>query len=272
MSEALAPPSAAERAVFDDDSTPEHPGPASANGLAGHDSLIDLLHEAATRADGLDVIDEALRLVAGHFSLQDVVVAVDTDTIGVQIFRLKTNPIDAAEFERVRNGESFFSVPDVVPATIKRLVAGIAEVALAVQLAHRHQIRDPWTGLLTRGVFNEALRSAAAQSSRYGWTFTVMVLRISRGQEPGEAEVRRLGHAFARALRSGDAGGRLRRATFMALLPNASAESPHALVRRFMEESGTGADAIDYASATAPNDSVDPAELFRLAASRMRDA
>jgi GGDEF domain-containing protein len=249
-----------------------HAGPASANGQVGHDGLIDLLHDVATRADGLDVIDEAIRLIAEHFSLQDLVVAVDTDTIGMQIFRLKRDPIGEAEFDRVCGGESFISVPDVVPATIKRLVAGIADAAIAVQLARRHQVRDPWTGLLTRGVFNEALRSAGAQSSRYGWTFTVLVLRIGGGEEPGEAEVRRLGHAFARALRSGDAGGRLRRATFMALLPNASAESPHALVRRFMEESGTSADAIDYASATAPNDSVDPAELFRLAASRMRDA
>jgi len=272
MSEALASPSAAERVVVEDDSAPGRPGPGSANGQVGHDGLIDLLHDVAEQAEGLDVIHEAIRLVADHFSLQDVVVAVDTDTIGVQIFRLKTDPIGAAQFDRVRSGESFISVPDVVPATIKRLVAGIADVAIAVQLARRHQVRDPWTGLLSRGVFNEALRSAAAQSSRYGWTFTVMVLRIGRGEEPGEAEVRRHGHAFARALRSGDSGGRLRRATFVALLPNASAESPHALVRRFMDESGTSADEIDYASATAPNESVDPAELFRLAASRMRDA
>jgi GGDEF domain-containing protein len=185
------------------------------------------------------------------------------------VFRLGHRSVGLAELDRLRP-EGFASEPDTVPPVARRLVTGIAELALATQAARHHLVRDPLTGLHSLDLFNEALRAAAAQSSRYGWTFSVMALRvpIPEGQ-PGEPEVRRLGRAFARALRSGDTGARLHQGTFVALLPSASAESLHALVRRFSEESGTPVAGIQFASATTPNDSVDPAELFRLARSRL---
>jgi hypothetical protein len=270
MSEAVAPhsPPTAIGSERDDGA----PSDGVTGPRPGPDEWIALLRMAATETLGIDVIYDLLASVAQRFGLEDAVLAIRDETLGTQAFRLGRSPIGRDELDRVQDGATFVSTPDVVPPGAQRLIAGIAEVALATHLAQRHVVRDPSTGLLSRPVFNEALRAAAAQSSRYGWTFTVMVLRLNSPSETLAGwRVRRLGYAFGRALRSGDTGGRLYRSTFTALLPNATAEALHALVRRFAEESGLPTDSISYASATAPNDSVDPAELFRLAGSRLQN-
>lgn len=266
MSEAITPPPQAGAAVA---SEPLPSPPAPDTRPAGPNPLVSLLHKAA-ETPGIDVIYEALDLVAEHFHLEDAVVMVPSEVLGRQAFRLGRLPLGPAQLAALGDGTTFVSVPDAVPESLQRLVSGLSEVALSTHLAQRHLIRDPATGLLSRGVFNEALRSAAAQSSRYGWIFTVMVLRVA-GEEPPVRQVRRLGYAFGRALRTGDTGGRLRGATFTALLPNATADSLHALVGRFSEESGVPIESVQFASATAPKDSVDPAELFRLAGSRLHE-
>jgi GGDEF domain-containing protein len=266
MSEAVAPHSLPSGAVASDVKADKR---TTSTARPGPDEWIGLLHEAASDVAGIDVIYDALALVAQRFALDDVVVVLTNETLGTQFFGLGRRPIGPSDLKRIEDGTTFYSTPDTVPAGAQRLITGIAEVALSTHLAQRHVVRDPSTGLLSRQVFNESLRAAAAQSSRYGWTFTVMVLRVDDAQN--DRAIRNLGYAFGRALRSGDTGGRLYRSTFTALLPNATAESLHALVHRFAEESGLRRDAIRYASATAPNDSVDPAELFRLAGSRLQD-
>ncbi len=268
MNEAIAPhPPTGGVVASDPDSTDQ----ALETRRAATHPLVSLLHRAAGDTPGIDVVYEALDLVAEHFHLEDAIVLVRSEALGPQAFRLGRRPVGRAELGPLRGGADFVSTPDSVPQPMQRLVAGISEVALATHLARRHLVRDRTTGLLSRAVFNEALRSAAAQSSRYGWIFTVMVLRVP-GAPASEGETRRLGYAFGRALRTGDSGGRLRGTTFTALLPNATADALHALVRRFSEESGVPADSLEFASATAPKDSIDPAELFRLAASRLHEA
>jgi GGDEF domain-containing protein len=260
MSEAAAPPQAARASAGA--VTPEGslgPGP---------NEWIDLLHRAASETHGLDVIYELLDLVAERFGLDDLTVVVSNESLGPQAFRLGRHAIDPGLAEVVRSGTALLAKPTPVPPGAQRLVLGLVDVALATQLARRRLVRDPATGLLTAPVFNAALRAAAAQSSRYGWTFTVVLLRIAADQR-AEAQIRRLGQAFARALRSGDTGGRLFHSTFAALLPNATGPALEALIERFRDEAQLAGESLRYASATAPDDSVDPVELLRLAGSRL---
>jgi GGDEF domain-containing protein len=272
MSEAAGPTTASATSVADRRAPDGRTGPDTAP-RPGPDEWISLLQRAAGDSVGIDVIYELLGLVAQRFSLDDLTVVVTDELLGTQAFRLGRRPIGPADLPLLQAGSGLTSAPNEVPSGAQRLVLGLVEVALATHLSQRKLLRDPATGLLSRAVFNESLRSAAAQSSRYGWTFTLLLLRIGKPDaRPSERETRRLGHAFARALRSGDTGGRLYRETFTALLPNATAESLHALVLRFREESGLGEQDARYASATAPNDSVDPAELLRLAGSRLEGA
>lgn len=268
MSEALAA-HPAESVVLSGSGQPmngEHPADGSST-VQGE--LVNLLHELGG-ASGLDVLYRALDMTAAGYGLDDLVVALHDDAAGRQVFRLQRRPVGRDELERLGEAPSLLAVPDAVPPEVAGTLLAVAAAALAIQIAHRQQLRDPLTGLLRRGVFNEALRSAAAQSSRYGWTFTVALVQVDGNDGSEATEIRHLGHAFGRALRSGDTGTRLQRSVFAALLPNATSESLHAFVRRFGEESRVEERALQVASATAPNESIDPAELFRLAAARLQ--
>lgn len=248
------------------------PDPAAVAPGPGPDEWIGLLHRAADGAYGLDVIYDLLELVAARFALDDLIVAVTNETLGPQAFRLGRRPIGSDGRELLDSGPGLIAAPRAVPPGAQRLVLGLVEVVLTTELARRHVIRDPSTGLLSLPVFNETLRSAAAQSARHGWSFTVLLLEIDAGGHPERpAELQRLGRSLGRVLRTGDAGTHLRRSTFTALLPNATRESLDDLVGRFREESGLADGALRYASAITPQDSVDAAELLRLASSRLRD-
>ncbi|MGH9047198.1 MAG: hypothetical protein ACRDVW_07780, partial [Acidimicrobiales bacterium] len=193
MNEALAPHPPPGGAVASQDEPPGAHRPAEQRRLDPNE-LFDLLHTAAGGSPGIAVIYEALDLLASQFGLEDALVVVDNETLGTQAFRLQRQSIDRADLDKI-GSRGFFSTPDVVPVPIQRLVTGIAEVVLGTHLAQRHLVRDRATGLLSRSVFNEALRSAAAQSSRYGWIFTVMVLRVAGAESMGEGDIRRLGYA-----------------------------------------------------------------------------
>jgi hypothetical protein len=216
------------------------------------------------------VLYRALAITAARYQLDDLTVALRNETAGRQVFRLERRPVGPEMIDRLVNGRSLVAVPDVVPEGVAETLLAVADAAFATQLSRHQQLRDPLTALLSRAVFNEALRAAAAQSSRYGWTFTLALVQVADGVAPEAAQVRQLGQGFGRALRSGDTGTRLQWSTFAALLPNATAESLHAFVRRFAEESAVEESMLHVASATAPNESVDPAELFRLAGARLR--
>lgn len=268
MNEALAPHRPADSVEVGRDRPPSEVPLAATNPLA---ELIDLFVDLGQDGGGLEVIYRALSLAEVRFKLDDVILTTRNQAMGRQVFRLNRKAISANDLEPISTPNRLRSIPDVIPAEYQQLVLALAELALSTEAAKRNPLHDPLTGLPSRGVFNEALRAAAAQGSRYGWTFTVLVLRVRDGEDPTVLEIQRLGQAFARALRSGDTGARLSATTYVALLPNATSESPHALVGRFLGESGLHAKAIDYGSATTPNESVDPAELFRLAASRLGD-
>jgi GGDEF domain-containing protein len=242
--------------------------PEAASG--GQAELVGLLHQLSDGSSGLDVVYRALAVTATQFGLQDLVVGLDNQVAGRQVFRLDRRPIGPEDLDRLGDGSTLLAVPDTVPADVASTLLAVVDAAFTTQLARHHHLRDPLTGLLARGVFNETLRSAAAQSSRYGWTFTIALMQVGDGKHTDPTEIRQFGHAFARALRSGDTGTRLQRSVFAALLPNATSESLHAFVRRFAEESSLEEATMHIASATAPNESVDPAELFRLAAARLQ--
>jgi len=165
----------------------------------------------------------------------------------------------------------------LVPVAIRSVVEDMARIAVSLQVAQAGSIRDPLSGLLSRRGFNEALRTVAAQSSRYGWPFTLVLLSLgARGTRVDptaeELAIRRGGRALSRALRTGDVGTRIEGTTFAAVLPNAGAEALNALVERIAGElPSVSRSELSLGAANAPRESVDPVELFRLASSRMAE-
>jgi len=256
---------------------------SNAGGTGGADeaeALLAMVRQLSDSDAGIGFIYQALQRLATRYGLQDAAVAVQEGSLGTQIFRLGRRALDAGTATRVyESGAGVYAVPGLVPPAMRAGVEDLCQLALSVHLARHGSARDPLTGLPSRRVFNESLRTIAAQSARYGWHFTLLVLGIgatvpsgASDLSPSEFVVARSGRALGRALRTGDLGTRLEGSTFAAILPNAGNDAVGALLDRIHEELPTLARAdVSLGSASAPRESVDPVELFRLASSRLRE-
>jgi GGDEF domain-containing protein len=229
---------------------------------------------------GIGFIYQALQQVATRYELQDAAVAVNEGSLNTQIFRLGRRPLDAVGAARLyQAGPGVYAEPNVVPAAMQAGLEDLCRLALAVHIAHHGSARDPLTGLPSRRVFNESLRSIAAQSSRYGWHFTLLVLSFGASGPSGASDlapadfvVGQSGRALGRALRTGDLGTRIEGSTFAAILPDAGADAVGALIERIHRELPTlSRSDVSFGSAGAPRESVDPVELLRLAGSRLAE-
>jgi GGDEF domain-containing protein len=240
------------------------------------EQLALLLHRLARSTGGVGFVYETLHELAARHELTDAILTIDVPSLGRQAFRLGRRPLDA-ELGRALAAPGLVTEPDVVPASIRSIVEDAAQIAVSLQVAQASSIRDSLSGLLSRRGFNEALRTVAAQSSRYGWPFTLVLLSLGAREaladpDSEEQAVRRAGRALARALRSGDIGTRIDGTTFAAVLPNAGAEAINALLERIAGELPSVALAeLSLGAANAPRESVDPVELFRLASARMSE-
>ncbi|HXQ18052.1 MAG TPA: hypothetical protein VN781_00320 [Acidimicrobiales bacterium] len=244
------------------------------------DILLTMLRQLSDSDAGIGFIYQALQQLATRYQLQDAAVAVTAGSLSTQIFRLGRRPLEARGAALLcRAGAGVYAEPAIVPPGIRAGVEDLCRLALSVHLARHGSARDLLTGLPSRRVFNESLRSVAAQSSRYGWHFTLLVASIgttspsgASDTAPSEFVVSRSGRALGRALRTGDLGTRVTGSTFAAILPNAGADAVGALLERLHAElPSLSAAGISLGSASAPSESVDPVELFRLASTRLRE-
>jgi GGDEF domain-containing protein len=241
------------------------------------EQLALLLHRLARSTGGVGFVYETLHELAARHELTDAILTIDVPSLGRQAFRLGRRPLDAELGRALAAAPGLVTEPDVVPAAIRSIVEDAAQIAVSLQVAQASSIRDSLSGLLSRRGFNEALRTVAAQSSRYGWPFTLVLLSLGTREarvdpDSEEQAIRRAGRALARALRSGDIGTRIDGTTFAAVLPNAGAEAINALLERIAGELPSVALAeLSLGAANAPRESVDPVELFRLASARMSE-
>jgi uncharacterized membrane protein YgcG len=133
---------------------------------------------------------------------------------------------------------------------------------------------DPATGISSSPVIREGISRAAACGARYGWSSTLVVLTTG-GEAPPEARWLALAAALGKALRSGDEVGVTTPGVALALLGNAGPDAVRPFIARVRAAlSAAGWEDVDLHAATArtPEETVDPAELARLAAERLADA
>jgi hypothetical protein len=227
-----------------------------------------LLHET----DGVTLIYDVLDQAATRHHLSDAWLVLHSEPLGPQIFRRGRLPVGAERAAQLiaRPPGVYGDPADPDPATGAAL-AGICEMALRPYSWSTAAARDPESGLSSRSVIDAALKRAAACAARYGWSSTAVLLTTAGDGEP-LARWADLTSALHTALRVGDEAGVAGPRTAMAILGNAGPDAVRpfvARVRAALSAAGSGGTDLLVATASAPRDSLDPAELRRLAWERL---
>ncbi|MGH8979741.1 MAG: hypothetical protein ACRDWE_01790 [Acidimicrobiales bacterium] len=152
-----------------------------------------------------------------------------------------------------------------------RALGVLCEAAYRALVAQSASTTDPATGLLSRHAIAAALDRTAASAARYGWPSTVVLLSTSGDPSLGQ-HWPALAGALRTVIRSGDEAGVLAPGTAMAILGNVGGDTVRPFLARVRAElSAAGFDGVDLlvGTATAPRESVNPAELRRLALERL---
>jgi hypothetical protein len=234
------------------------------------------------RGEGLSWAYDLLAHVAARHGLSDAWLVVDPVAgpgaipgVGPQLFALggKAVSLETARTLLLRPAGVYGEPPSLDTATSTALGA-MCGAAFRASLASLHAAIDPASGLHSGYVITEAVARAAACAARYGWSSTLVLLTTS-GDAPAEDRWRGLAAALREALRSGDEAGVTAPGTALALLGNAGPDAVRPFVARVRAAlSAGGWEEIDLhaAAARTPEQTVDPAELMRLAAERLAGA
>lgn len=231
-------------------------------------SAVALLRDGGVAAAAYRMLDEA---VARHHA-SDAWMVLHPPGRGPQIFRVgrRAVPLDAAAHLAGRPTGLYVDVPSDTSAYT--VLATLFEVAFQAEAAAREAAVDAGTGLASRRSMEAAVVRAAACGARYAWSTSAVLLTTAGPRPPGE-RWSSLAAALRRAVRSGDEAGVAGDGVALALLgAHAGSDAVRPFLARVRAElSAIGGDEVGLlaAAVSTPADSVDPSELWRLAAERL---
>jgi diguanylate cyclase (GGDEF)-like protein len=239
-------------------------------------AFLTMLDQLSASEFGIGFVYSVLALLAQHYRLSDVVVVVGDDALGTQAFRLNRQKVDGDSPATI---PGVYPEPDVVPDVVKDVVRSVCQLALSLHVARHGAAHDRLTNTANQRYFDSALRTAAVQSARYGWRFTLVLaevngyeaIRAEVGQSVSDNLLRTFGLALRQSVRSGDTAARIGGEAFGVILWNAERPEVAAFTDRLRALPVPGTDQIDFTigTATSPRDSTDPGELYRIAAARL---
>lgn len=235
------------------------------------DAVLALFGGCNSETDGVELAYQALDLVVARYRLSGAQLVLRPGSMSPQVFvqgRAHVTPDVAVDLARCPSG--LYASPDVVPITVQDGVTGCCEMALAAHAARLHAGQGA-AGLPARPLMEDAVRRAASRSSRFRWRFTLVVLGTTGPGSPG-ARWRALASAVRAARRACDEAGAAGPGRAAAILADAGPEDVEAYVDRLRsavaDTFGPGLQ-VAAGSATAPADSVDPDQLWRLCRERL---
>lgn len=129
----------------------------------------------------------------------------------------------------------------------------------------------PTTGIASRTSIEAAVTRAAACGARYGWSSTAVLLATVGAQRASEAR-QALAGAVRNAMRTGDEVGDGGAGRVLVILGNAGADAARSFVARVrsaLDVAGASHLELHTATATTPLETVDPAEIWRIALERL---
>jgi hypothetical protein len=230
----------------------------------------ELLEGLNASQSPLSIVSESLSGLAATLGVEQAMVAIDDAEYGRQVFcsgrallgdsgdllfgppRVRTDPPHAIDEPLAR------LIVAAVTTTFERARSGaVARASAGAAGAAGGELVVSPEELIT------VLRGAAQRSARYGWGFTLVLVRFDESHDDAAKQVE--AH-----LRAGD--------TLIELGPRdvgvLAAAAPGDDVPIILARLGRGGtvSTFCYGLATCPGDSPDPAELLALATARLRDA
>jgi hypothetical protein len=236
------------------------------------------------KATGIDWAYDLLDDVCERHALPDAWMVLHPESSAVQIFGRGRHPVPPDRVAVLANCTSgIFDTNSIssaaacdgaaagIDSETGTVLGALCDAKYNALLARMTAGVDPVTGLLHREAIDAALARRAACAARYGWSSTVVVLS-TRGDAPASQRWRALTAALRGVIRIGDEAGAVATGTALVILGNVGSDEVRPFVARVRAAlSATGSDIADLyvATATMPRESVNPAELRRLALERL---
>lgn len=239
--------------------------------------FLRMLDELASTDLGIGFVYSVLDVLAERYDLADATVVLYDEALGTQAFGLGQRQVDLEALDVP--GPGVYTVPDVVPEVVRDAVRSVCQLSLSLHLARYSAAHDALTNIANRRTFDAALQTAAVQSARYGWAFTLVLADLNElkaindrsGHAVGDDVLRMFGFGLRRAVRSGDTAARIGGDEFAVILANADGSEVDSFLDRLRATIMPSTIVIDFSvgTASAPRESTDPAELYRIADARL---
>jgi diguanylate cyclase (GGDEF)-like protein len=241
--------------------------------------FLRMLDELASTDLGIGFVYSVLDVLADRYELLDATIVLHDESLGTQAFRLGQRQVDPAMLEEVGGTPGVYAEPDVIPEVVRDAVRSVCQLSLSLHLARYSAAHDALTNIANRRTFDAALQTAAVQSSRYGWAFTLAIADLNElksindqsGHAAGDDVLRLFGFALRRSVRAGDTAARIGGDEFAVILANADGSEVESFLDRLRATLVPSGIVISFSvgTATAPRESTDPAELYRIADARL---
>jgi diguanylate cyclase (GGDEF)-like protein len=241
--------------------------------------FLRMLDELATTDLGIGFVYTVLDMLAERYELLDATIVLQDEALGTQAFGLGRRQVDLIDLDAAGQGPGVYTTPDVVPEVVRDAVRSVCQLSLSLHLARYSAAHDALTNIANRRTFDAALQTSAVQSARYGWAFSLLVADLNElksindrsGHAAGDDVLRLFGFALRRSVRSGDTAARIGGDEFAVILANADGSEVDSFLDRLRATLAASGIVIAFAvgTATAPRESTDPAELYRIADARL---
>lgn len=242
--------------------------------------LFDVIKSLDPNLLGIGQIYWLLERFVEANDMTDVSVVLNHSLLGTQIFRLGAKPIDANLATKYWNDPGIYCEPDCAPAEESAIVLQLCQFALVQHVFRFNAAHDPLTNVANRRSFDEALKTASANSARHGWAFALVLLDLNgfksvndtHGHDEGDRLLKQVGFALRQSVREGDVAARTGGDEFALILNNAETAEAELIVARVKSQLRALGTFIDFAcgKALSPKQSTDPEELYRIADEELR--
>ena len=216
----------------------------------------DLLERLNAAESPLSIVSASLEGLATTLGVERAMVAIDDTKFGRQVFTSGRRTLGD-------NGDLLWGPPCVrtdPPVPIDATLARLIIAAVTTTFERAQEIQNGFTG---PDALINAIRAAVDRCARYGWGFTLVLIRAddSEGTAPSGVEAH---------LRVSDTVMELGPRDLAILLPDAADTQVPSILARIGQ--GGAVSTFCYGLATCPGDAAEAGELLNLAAARLRDA